>query len=368
MTETTELAIIGGGAAGISAALTAAPKHQVTLIDPRGVGRGALSRSAGIVTVQLDSERDVRLVVRSMELIRPIARRSIKETGFLQLGNEYILEDTLSSLRGAGIPYRVLGAEEVAERWPMLSVERELIGIYTERDLSLEPSIFVDECRESLAHRGVELREGVSAERTALDGLSVKHIELSDGSKLRAERYIISAGAWTRDLLARSGISLPMKIITCISFRLDLGTEARIPGFSDELLHSYWRPWGSEVIGGGYDAWVSEHPDISESPPPERYAERAVALLCRRVRTGRRPVLLSGWRGPCSVSPDLEPVLGFIGDDSNCVVVDGLRGYGLMRGPALGELAALLALSERTWLDISPYSPARLKEYDQASR
>jgi len=363
-----DVAVIGGGAAGIFAALSAAQKGSVALIDPRGVGMGALSRSAGIVTMQLDSERDVRLVLRSMELIKSVAKRSIKETGFLQLGNEYLLEDSISALRGVGVPYRLLGGDEVMERWPLLSVEEDLLGIYTERDLSLEPQLFVEECKHSLEKQGVELHEGIRAERIVLEGPSVRHIELSDGSILRAERYIVSAGAWTRGLLAGSGIHLPMKIITCTSFRFELGVKALVPSFSDEVLHSYWRPWGSELIGGGYDAWISDEPDMNDAPPPEEYAKRAEILLSRRIRTAKRITLLAGWRGPCSVPPDLEPVLGFIGDESNCVVVDGLRGYGLMRGPAIGELASQLVLAERTWLDISPYSPARLKEYNYASR
>jgi glycine/D-amino acid oxidase-like deaminating enzyme len=90
------LVVIGAGPAGAFAALTAALKgERVTLVDPRGVLGGAASRSAGVVTVQLDDPLDVRLVVRSMELMRSVSRSSVVRTGFLQIGREEDLSDSV---------------------------------------------------------------------------------------------------------------------------------------------------------------------------------------------------------------------------------------------------------------------------------
>jgi sarcosine oxidase subunit beta len=120
----------------------------------------------------------------------------------------------------------------------------------------------------------------------------------------------------------------------------DLGLSS----FSDEWLHSYWRPWGTELVGGGYDADFSDAPDISDAPPPQKYIENSLRLLHRRVRLKSPPRLTATLRGPCSVTADMEPIIGKIEGIENLVLVDGLRGYGLMRGPAIGELAANLSM------------------------
>jgi len=355
-----DLAVIGGGVAGIFSALTAA-RHsaRIIIIDPNRVGNGATLRSAGVVTLQLDETNDVMLVKRSIELIKEYSRESWRVTGFLQLGRPDQLQDSINSMRGARIGFEVLYPSEIESKWPELIVDERFLGIYTRDDLSIEPSIFIDDCRESLLDAGVELLEGRGVSSLNIRDGEVNSIALSDGKEIRAERYILSAGAWTREILYRHGIQLMTIIITCYAYRLDLGDDLGLPSFSDEWLHSYWRPWGTELVGGGYDADFSDAPDISDAPPPKKYIENSIKLLHRRVRLKSPPRLTGTLRGPCSVTADMEPIIGKLEGIENLVLVDGLRGYGLMRGPAIGELATNLSMGREVWLRLDNYSPSR---------
>lgn len=355
-----DVAVIGGGVAGIFSALTAARHSAKTvIIDPNRIGGGATLRSAGVVTLQLDEPSDVLLVKRSIELIKKYSRESWRVTGFLQLGRPNQLQDSINSMEQVGIEFRVLYPSEIESMWPELIVDERFIGVYTRDDLSLEPPIFIDDCRRSLIDAGVELLEGVGVDSFKIRDGAIDKAELSDGRMVRADRYILSAGAWTREILQRHGIKLMTAIITCYAYRLDLGEEVGLPSFSDEWLHSYWRPWGTELVGGGYDAEFSDSPDISDAPPPQRYIENSIKLLLRRMRLRSRPRLAATLRGPCSVTADMEPIIGKIGGIDNLVIVDGLRGYGLMRGPAIGELAANLSMNRELWLKLDKYSPSR---------
>ncbi|MDT7860180.1 MAG: FAD-dependent oxidoreductase, partial [Candidatus Calditenuis sp.] len=179
------LIIIGAGPAGAFAALTAALKgERVTLVDPRGVLGGAASRSAGVVTVQLDDPLDVRLVVRSIELIRSVSRSSVVRTGFLQIGREEDLSDSVEAMREAGVEHELLTAEEIVERWPVFRVDDNIIGVYTDVDLSIEPPLLGSELGDALASLGVEvIRQSVASFRTGREG--IEELVLENGERLR---------------------------------------------------------------------------------------------------------------------------------------------------------------------------------------
>lgn len=355
-----DLAIIGGGVAGIFSALTAAQNSvKSIIIDKNKLGGGATLRSAGVVTLQLDEENDVKLVKRSIELIKQYSKNSWRVTGFLQLGRPNQLQDSINSMKRAGVEFRLLYSSEIESEWPEIISDEQFLGIYTSEDLSLEPSLFIDDCRKSLLDAGVELLEGVEVVSLNIRDGEVKGVVLHDGREVKADQYILSAGAWTKEILSKHGIELMTVIITCYAYRFDVNEELGLPSFSDEWLHSYWRPWSTELIGGGYDADFSEKPDISDAPPPQKYIKNAIRLLQRRVRLKSLPRLTATLRGPCSVTSDMEPIIGYIEGLRNLVVIDGLRGYGLMRGPAIGELAANLLMNKPLWLDISSYDPSR---------
>ena len=188
------LIVVGGGPVGAFAALTAALKgERVTLVDPRGVLGGAASRSAGVVTVQLEDPLDVRLVVRSIELIRSVSKSSSVRTGFLQIGREEDLSDSMEAMREAGVEHEVLTAEEIRERWPVFRVDGNLIGIYTDVDLSVEPPLLGGELSGALASLGVEvIRQSVVSFST--DGGRIEGVVLEDGERLKHDGLILAAG------------------------------------------------------------------------------------------------------------------------------------------------------------------------------
>jgi glycine/D-amino acid oxidase-like deaminating enzyme len=358
------LVVVGAGPAGAFAALAAALRgERVTLVDPRGILGGAASRSAGVLTVQLDDPLDVRLVVRSIELIRSVSRSSIVPTGFLQIGREEGLSDSVEAMREAGVEHEVLTAEEIVERWPVFRVDDDLIGIYTSMDLSVEPPLLGAELGEALASLGVEaIRRSVITFKT--DRGAIDELVLENGERLKHEGLILAAGSHNRQLLLKLGIGLKTTVITCYAYKFDVGEELAIPSFSDELLHSYWRRWGTLMVGGGYDAEWAEGPDYSTAEPPQQYVRRSLAMLLGRLNLSRDPRYHSSLRGPCELTPDMDPYLGRLEGLGDVVLVGGLRGYGLMRGLALGEMAYELLRSGRvsslTAVELERLSPKRL--------
>ncbi len=356
-----DLAVLGGGIVGCFSALRAAELGlRAVLIDERGVFGGASARSAGVFTVQLDSPLDVELTAKSIELVKQYtSEKAWKETGFLQIGKEHALRESIESLEKCGIRYEVLNNQEIMERWPEFTVEPELIGVYTHPDLSVEPRILGRELRERLIEKGVKIIEGVGARRLNVVSNEVKEVELSDGSRISANYFILATGPWTREILHNSQIEVQTFLLTCFAYRLNLGRELNIPSFSDEYLHTYWRPWGATLVGGRYDAEFAESPDLSNAQPPSRSLKMSLKLLLKRLKTPSPPELVEYMRGPCSFTNDGMPIFGPIPRLINAYIVDGLGGYGLMRGPALGYLTVDAIVLNRELDRFSAYSPLR---------
>ncbi|MEN3047282.1 MAG: FAD-binding oxidoreductase [Candidatus Caldarchaeales archaeon] len=299
------LAVVGGGVVGSFAAMSAALDGlDATVIDPRGPLGGAASRSAGV-------------------------------------------------------SYELLSPDDVRHRWPELRVNEGELSVYTDLDLSVEPTLLASEVEARLKELGVRvLRDEASSIRVS--GGSATGVSLAGGELLSADSVILAAGAHNRDLLGRLGLSLRVAVITCYAYRFDLGRELGLPCFSDERRHSYWRPWGSEMVGGGYDAEWSDEPVYEHREPPRSYVERSLRMLTYRLRAQVRPVYVRSVSGPCEITEDFEPYLGEVEGVSNLVVAGGLRGYGLMRGPRLGEMAYAVAAGKRVPPVVAKYGLRRL--------
>ncbi|MEM0444933.1 MAG: FAD-binding oxidoreductase [Nitrososphaerota archaeon] len=357
-----DLAVLGEGIVGCFAALRAAELGaDVILIDERGVFGGASARAAGVFTVQLDTPRDAMLVAKSIELVKRYSKNSWIETGFLQIGREGALRESLEALTKCEIRYDVLDHREIMEKWPEFILDSSLKGIYTEQDLSVEPTILGRDLREALIGRGVRIYEGVGARRLLREGDELRSVKLSDSSTVAANYFVLAMGSWNRELLNSCNIELETFLLTCFAYRLDIGKSLNIPSFSDEYLHTYWRPWQNTLVGGRYDAEFTDKPDLSSAPPPLKSLKMSLKLLLKRLRTETEPRLVEHMRGPCSFTSDGLPVVGRIPGLDNAVIVDGLGGYGLMRGPALGYLATEALLRGPKTLDgFTDLSPSRV--------
>jgi sarcosine oxidase subunit beta len=63
------------------------------------------------------------------------------------------------------------------------------------------------------------------------------------------------------------------------------------------------------------------------------------------------------------VTPDDNPLLGWVGEPEGLAVAAGFSGHGFMQGPAIGAcLAELILDGAATTVDIVPFRPSRFAE------
>ncbi|MCX8203097.1 MAG: FAD-dependent oxidoreductase, partial [Nitrososphaeria archaeon] len=105
---------------------------------------------------------------------------------------------------------------------------------------------------------------------------------------------------------------------------------------------------------------VVETAEGAIGPAEPEYVYHIVDLLSERLRRPEAILVEGGWAGPCSSTHDGMPLVGRVPGTSNCFIVDGLDGYGLMRSAGVAELLieAVIHGREAEWA--SPSRPMAL--------
>ena len=88
-----------------------------------------------------------------------------------------------------------------------------------------------------------------------------------------------------------------------------------------------------------------------------------VEALVARAPAFEEAKVRRGWAGFYEVTPDDNPLLGWVGEPAGLAVAAGFSGHGFMQGPAIGACLAELILdgAART-VDISAFRPSRFAE------
>lgn len=358
--------VLGGGIAGLSAALRLGMAGEdVILVDRMDRGGGATSRSAGVITVQLESEEEIRIAAKSIEILEELLGDGGREStglvsrGFLSIEDEEDSEETRELLRRAGVRFEQLSHVEASRRWPSLRFQEGEVITHTWIDMGVEPGTLLEFLRERAVEVGVDVRRY----EVLYLGLEKNHVEFvkTSGGELRADVIFLCMGPWNQRILSKAGVRIPVWVIKCPAHRFRVSVDA--PAFADEVHQSYWRPgFDRTLVGGGYHAEPCGNPDECLGKPNPEFGKDAERLL--RLRVKGEVELVDEWAGPCSIPPDFEPIVGRLEGFENLYIIDGLRGYGLMKGVALAQSLAEEVMGLNPSINLEPYSPSRFAALD----
>ena len=204
---------------------------------------------------------------------------------------------------------------------------------------------------------GAELINVEVSEINVVDG-AVTGVSTNDGS-ISASVVVLAAGPWSRTLLrqgkATSHIDLPVMPLKGEILRYDLEDEPPVPV-------SLW--WGSDYASSKPDGLLhvgATHSDagFDETTSDEGRveircsAERALPFLASR-RIAQQTACLR------PVTPDGLPMVGELEGISGLVIATGGGPIGIELGPAIGKLAADIALGQsENSSGYEVFSPAR---------
>lgn len=359
-----DLIIIGAGIWGSSAALTAmrAGAKSVLLLE-MGIGpaQESSAKGGGILTDLLWHPQDRQFVRRSRALYREAAETSQdtslwRQTGMLTLttGKDAdLLRARAEEIAAADGVANVLGHQDVVQRFPALDrLPADTIALWTPSDWRVQPTAYALTAVSEARRLGLRLRTGARVSELLADDRCVD-VRLEDGESLQAERVLVAAGTWTGKVLGTAGIDIALRPYRTQLASLELGSPHSLPIVWHLGTGMYLIPDGpSDILTG-------DGPESGESDPNDfrREGDEAFALrVTQRLGTvaglGDGAALRSSWAGLCGATPDRRPLVGRVAPRLFCACGD--QGTGVMRGPALGELAAEIALDRGQAPELDP--------------
>ncbi len=373
----TDIVIVGGGVIGLSAAyhLARGGGVRVTLLEKGTVGAGSSSRAGGIITGHLWAKTGIAARKISLRLFRELSEQ-LKAYGYeYQAGGCLNLfspmdwaerERLLPLYDECEVPYELLDAAEIRQRWSLLRPEDDAIGLFDPLGGYSEPDDYVPALAQKCRDLGVDIREGVIVSDFVKERGRIKG-PVADGDLLEADLVICTVHSWTNRLLAEVGRQLPMKSFVHQRYLTrTLDQRANLPAVNANPYGAYLRPAkGNRILVGGETAERPEfgtptlafgmHQLRAPSGFSDSLRDKAQALL---PILGRQP-FAEERVGLISFSMDGEPILGAAPELPGLLLGAAFHSGGFAYNPVAGKLLAELATAGATELDIEAFSPTR---------
>jgi sarcosine oxidase len=221
--ERADVVVAGGGGLGSATAWQLARRGaDVVLLEQFALGHrnGASHDTSRILRRSYHTPAYVALAGEAYAdwavLERESGERLVSTTGGLDLfppDAAMSAVDYTSSLAGCGVPFQILDAAEVTARWPAIALPDATMAIY-QGDTSIVPAGRATATMQRLARlRGARLRDESPVTRLVDLGDEVEVFVGSAGDRIRARRVVLTADAWTNDLLVHLGVALPLTVL-----------------------------------------------------------------------------------------------------------------------------------------------------------
>ncbi len=315
-----------------------------------GLAQESSAKSGGILTDLLWHPEDQAFVRRSRELYAEARETSVdvsvaRKVGMLTLAegeHGTALQHRTQDLRDRGIPFELLDRREIVRRFPRLDRLREdTVALWTPNDWHLNPTAYAQEATAAARGAGLTVRS-----QSHVDGIRLEDGKVSvqaGGAMYEGHRALIAAGTWTRKLVRLAGLDLALMPYRVQLSSLELGEPHQLPIVWHLSTDVYLVPDGEKDVLAGDGTRLSEFdPDDYQTSGDDQFEEEIAERLLMVSSLGERAGLRSSWAGLVGATPDRRPLVGRLGD--RLYVACGDQGIGVMRGPAIGELAAKVAL------------------------
>ena len=320
----------------------------------------------------------VPLLLRAYELWERLERETGEElmtlTGGLMIGrrgNE-LVSGSVRSAEEHGLPYELLDADEIKDRFPPLSPDPGTVALYEEKAGFVRPEETVRAHLDRAGSLGADLRfeEPVVSWEASESGVRV---ETPEGS-YEAERLVITPGAWAPQVLGDLGLPLEVERQVMYWFEPKNGREPFLP---DRFPIFIWEPDDGNWFYGfpvqdderGVKAAFFRAGGVPTTPETidrevhdeeidfiRAYLAEYVPDLAGRCLDARACMYTN--------TPDLHFVISSHPEMEQVAVACGFSGHGYKFCSVVGEILADLATEGYTRHPIDLFSPARLKKAD----
>jgi D-arginine dehydrogenase len=373
--QTFDVAIIGGGIAGISLAYFLSPYRSVVVLEREtALGYHSTGRSAAEFVLRYNADEVCTLATIAKDFFDspPNGFSDIpllKQRGGVMIANAEKasrLEEILRAELAFTPELEPLDEEELLRRAPILKPGYAAVAFYDPNFWDIEVESLLQGYVKGARRNGAEIRERHDVVSARHDG-SAWTIETSSGA-VQAKTVVNAAGGWAdpmAEIFAVKSLGIIPHRRTAVTVDLPEGIDASsLPEINEIDEDFYMKPDAGRLLASPADATPCEPGDVQ---PEEldiawaaHYIEEATTVPVRRIA--------KSWAGMRSFSPDRLPVIGFAPEHPDFFWLAGQGGYGILTSPALGALAASLLTGgplpegfRAQALDPQKFSPLRFK-------
>ncbi|MEO0003380.1 MAG: hypothetical protein RLZZ22_1072 [Pseudomonadota bacterium] len=265
-------------------------------------------------------------------------------------------------LRECGVPFELLQDRAgLARIEPALARARASLvgGLRLPDDETGDCHRFTRELAEMARGLGVEFRFGTGIRRLLTAGDAITAVELSDGTRLQADRYLLALGSYSRELLQPLGLELPVYPVKGYSLTIPLLDPDLAPRSTvlDETYKVALTRFDQRIrVGGmaelgGYDLRLN----------PRR--RETLELVTNDLFPGGDLPRAEFWTGLRPMTPDGTPIVGAT-PWRNLTLNTGHGTLGWTMACGSGQLAADLLLGRSPAI---PHQDLALSRYGRGA-
>lgn len=357
------MVIVGGGVIGLLTALNLA-KHvgQVTLIERSDVGQESSWAGGGIVSPLYPwrySAAVTALAHWSQDYYPQLAEQLLKSTGvdpqvhttglyWLDLDDE---EQALAWAEREDRPLSRVDVSAVRDAVPVLGSGYER-AIYMANVANVRNPRLVKSLKSALqALANVTLHEQCPVEGFLRDGQKVVGVRTALGD-IRGDHVVLSAGAWSGELLGKLGLALPVEPVKGQMILYKCAADFLPAMVLAKGRYAIPRRDGYVLVGS-----TLEYEGFDKTPTDQALASlkaSAVELLPDLADAE----VVGHWAGLRPGSPEGIPYIGAVPDMPGLWLNCGHFRNGLVLAPASCQLFADLLLGRAPIIDPQPYALA----------
>ncbi len=375
MTYDADIGVVGLGAMGCMTAWRLA-KRGVSVLGWDRLAPGHDQSACGgesriFRTAYKEGPAYVPLLIKSRELWRELEGETgidlLHLVGALSIAHEDsdYMGNVIASCRDYEIDHEVLSPAQVKERYPVHTLDRGEVAVldrwagYVRPDRATMTAARRAEALGAVLHRYTPIRDI----QFGADGATV----CSDTKEWRVRKLVLTLGPWTRHLLPATAESHKLVRIVLAWYRTENEARFRADVFpvllrlSGGLDFCAWPIIDGDtmkVARNGSHGIFDDAAKLDRNVSPEWFVrwrrmirDYLPGVIPDPVRIG---AYMDSWTESGNAVIDTYP------DCSNLVTLYGFSGHGFKLSPIFGEIAAKLALEEKTEHDLSIFKSPKL--------
>lgn len=369
------IAVIGTGSVG-SMALWHLARAGIDAIGFERYAPGHDQAAAGgesriFRTAYLEGPQYVPLLVRSRQLWQELeqesGRRLLTLNGGLMIGRQDSapIVNVLKSIKDFDLPHRVLDSAEMGKDYPQHRLTDDEIGVYDEWAGVLRPEFAVAAAAACAQARGARVITGVQARIEPFDD----HVVVHAGDRTwTMQTAIVTAGPWTAEFVPAIASAIQPRKLVMTWYHPSVAVEDFLPDRFPIFIHERDNAhvFGIPTLDGG-SVKVAPHGSYGDLDSANDLDRNVVPGELEPINRAVEELLVGLTPTPVRVASYMDAyttdghgIVGLLPGTSNVWTLGAFSGHGFKMSPALGQVAAELAVSGSTDLPIQHLDPARL--------